>query len=133
MPASSTTPLPRKLGLRESSRLLLINPPGGFVALLEPLPLGLKIVDTGNDFDVAVVFAGYAAELGSLFAPLARRLRQGAYLWLAWPKKASAVQSDLSFTLCQQAGLDAGLVDSKKCSLDDTWSGLRFTRRRDRR
>jgi hypothetical protein len=51
-------------------------------------------------------------------------------LWIAWPKKASGAVSDLSQAMVRQAGLDAGLVDFKVCSMDATWSGLRFTRRK---
>ena len=53
-------------------------------------------------------------------------------LWIAWPKRASGVSSDLSQTVVRQIGLSAGLVDYKVCSIDETWSALRFTVR-DRR
>lgn len=57
-------------------------------------------------------------------------MAEGGGLWIAWPKKASGVASDLTQTVVRKFGLDAGLVDYKICSIDKTWSGLLFTRRR---
>ena len=54
----------------------------------------------------------------------------GGGLWIAWPKKASGVISDLSQTVVRRTGLDSGLVDFKICSIDTTWSGLRFSQRK---
>ena len=59
-----------------------------------------------------------------------RSLADSGGLWVAWPKKASKVASDLNQNVVREIGLAAGLVDYKVCSIDWTWSGLLFTRRR---
>ena len=60
---------------------------------------------------------------------MAARLDRGA-VWIAWPKKASGVKTDLSQTIVREVGLGAGLVDYKICAIDATWSGLLFALRR---
>jgi hypothetical protein len=69
------------------------------------------------------------AELRSAFAPAAARLTPSGMLWVARPKKAAKVPTDLTEGVVQKIGLDAGLVDTKVCAIDETWSGLRFVRR----
>lgn len=116
----SSTPLPKKLGIEEESRVALQKAPHGFAE-----ELGVKPRLRG-EFDVAVLFATRQGELTRAFTPLARRLAPAGGLWVAWPKKASSVPTDLTFDSVQRTGLDAGLVDNKSCSFDDTWQALRF-------
>jgi hypothetical protein len=116
----SDTPLPKKLGIKEGSRVALQKAPGGFAELL-----GVKPKLRG-EFDVAVLFATRQGELTRAFTPLARRLAPAGGLWVAWPKKASGVETDLTFDAVQRTGLDAGLVDNKSCAIDDTWQAVRF-------
>jgi hypothetical protein len=123
----SATPLPQKLGIKEGTRVALHGAPETFAQRLgiEPRLRG--------EFDVAVLFATRRGELTRSFAPLARRLAPAGGLWVAWPKKASGRETDLSFDTVQGVGLDAGLVDNKSCSIDETWQALRFViRLRDR-
>jgi hypothetical protein len=116
----SSTPLPKKLGIKEGSRVALQKAPRGFAE-----DLGVKPKLRG-EFDVAVLFATRQGELTRAFTPLARRLAPAGGLWVAWPKKASGVSTDLSFDSVQRTGLDAGLVDNKSCAIDETWQALRF-------
>ena len=116
----STTPLPKKLGIKEDSRVALQKAPDGFAELL-----GVRSRLRG-EFDVAVLFATRQGELTRAFTPLVRRLAQAGGLWVAWPKKSSGVTTDLTFDSVQRTGLDAGLVDNKSCAIDDTWQALRF-------
>ncbi|HLM93421.1 MAG TPA: hypothetical protein VK273_06395 [Gaiellaceae bacterium] len=116
----SSTPLPKKLGIKEGSRVALQKAPPGFAE-----DLGVKARLRG-EFDVAVLFATRQGELTRAFTPLARRLASAGGLWVAWPKKASGVSTDLTFDSVQKTGLDAGLVDNKSCAIDDTWQALRF-------
>jgi hypothetical protein len=116
----SATPLPKKLGIKEGSRVALQKAPAGFAERL-----GVKPKLRG-EFDVAVLFATRQGELTRAFTPLARRLAPAGGLWVAWPKKASGVRTDLTFDSVQRTGLDAGLVDNKSCAIDDTWQALRF-------
>jgi hypothetical protein len=123
----SSTPLPKKLGIKEGSRVALKYAPAGFADELGVTPR------LRGEFDVAVLFAVRQGELMRAFAPLARRLAPAGGLWVAWPKKAAGVPTDLTFDAVQKTGLDAGLVDNKSCAIDDTWQAVRFViRLRDR-
>jgi len=116
----SSTPLPKKLGIEEGSRVALKRPPEGFAELLGVTPR------LRGEFDVAVLFATRQGELTRSFTPLARRLAPAGGLWVAWPKKAAGVPTDLTFDAVQKTGLDAGLVDNKSCAIDETWQAVRF-------
>jgi len=125
----SGTPLPKKLGIREKCVVLLVNAPPRFERKLQPLPAGTEFVEDAASARVAVLFAASQAELARDFRPLAEALPQKSALWLAWPKKASGVKTDLSENVVRNFGLDAGWVDYKVCAIDETWSGLCFARR----
>jgi len=126
----SGTPLPAKLGIRPGTRLALLHAPAGFGAILGELPPGVEFVDPDDgDLDVAVLFVPNRAELERSFAAVAARLVPSGGLWVAWPKKASGVPTDLTENVARQVGLAAGLVDNKVCAIDATWSGLRFVYR----
>jgi hypothetical protein len=124
----SGTPLPRKLGIREGSRVLLASPPPGFN--LGPLPPGAELLRrAGGTLDVVVLFATRRSGLERRFAALARSLDTAGRFWVAWPKKAAKVETDLTFDVVQEAGLSAGLVDNKSASLDQVFQGLQFVYR----
>jgi hypothetical protein len=128
----SGTPLPRKLGVRDGSRVLLVSPPPGFT--LDPLPSGAQVLRRpGGTLDVVVLFATRRRELDRRLAALARSLNPAGRLWVAWPKKAAKVETDLTFDAVQEAGLSAGLVDNKSASLDPVFQWVQFVYRlRDR-
>ena len=132
MAGYSGTPLAKKLGLKPGHLVALINAPDGFADTLAPLPDGVEIVRSNRGkrpLNVAVLFTPDAAALQRGFAPLAARLDPAGGLWVAWPKKASGVPTDLSEAAVRGFGLTCGLVDNKVCAIDETWSGLRFVRR----
>jgi hypothetical protein len=129
----SGTPLPRKLGLKPGMRVLAMNPPAHFRALLADAPADLACLARVAPFDCAVAFAKSAKELLAIFTKLEPKLAQDGMIWIAWPKKAAAMKTDLNENLVRDIGLDEGLVDIKVCAIDTTWSGLKFVRRvRDR-
>jgi len=130
----SGTPLPRKLGIREGSRLLLVDAPADFAATLGDLPPGVELVEAGaGAVDVAILFALGAATVRARFADLAASLEPAGGLWIAWPKRSSGVATELDENVVREIGLADGLVDNKVCAIDATWSGLRFVwRLRDR-
>jgi hypothetical protein len=119
----SQTPLPKKLGIKEDSRVALQGAPQGFAEAVGVSPR------TRGKLDVVVVFATRQGELIRHFPVLARRLEPDGGIWVAWPKKSAKVETDLSFAAVQKVGLDAGLVDNKSCSIDETWQALRFVYR----
>ena len=129
----SGTPLLRKLGLKPGMRVLALNPPAHFRALLADAPADLAWLARAAPFDCAVAFAESAKALRAIFTKLEPKLTQDGMIWIAWPKKAAGMKTDLHENLVRDIGLDAGLVDIKVCAIDTTWSGLKFVRRvRDR-
>ena len=130
MAGYSGTPLPKKLGLRAGQRIALVGAPASFPATLGPLPEGATLAPASRArLDLALLFATRAATLARDFARLAKRLTPAGALWVAWPKKAAKVDTDLSDGVVRRIGLEAGLVDVKVCAIDEVWSGLKFVRR----
>lgn len=79
--------------------------------------------------DVIVFFTTSRRELQRRFAKLKRTMGPADGLWIAWPKKASKIETDLDFPTVQQIGLDAGLVDNKSAAIDGDWQAVRFVYR----
>jgi len=131
MAGYSGTPLVKKLGFKEGFRVGLVNPPKGFQRELSPLPNNVKIMvgRIPKSLDLILLFADSQQTLRKEFPRLARKLAENGMLWIAWPKKASGVATDLSDNTVRQIGLDAGLVDVKVCAVNDIWSGLKFVYR----
>jgi Protein of unknown function (DUF3052) len=128
----SGTPLPRKLGIGDGSRVAVVDAPPELAATVAAFP-GDHVAPDDGDLDVALVFVTGRADLVERFAPVAARLATAGALWVAWPKRASKVPTDLDENVVRAVGLDAGLVDTKVCAISETWSGLRFVYRlRDR-
>ena len=126
----SGTPLPKKLGIRDNCSVVIVSAPEQFERKLGPLPAYAKIVADPKDANVAILFASSLAELARDFRPLAKALPEKTALWIAWPKKASGVQTDLDGNVVREFALDSGWVDYKVCAIDETWSGLCFARRK---
>ena len=126
----SGTPLPRKLGIKPGARVGLIGAPDGFDGVLGGLPDGVAVRRSARGpLDVIVAFFTDPAALGRRLPALRSALHPAGGLWIAWPKRTSAVVSDLNERLVRELGLAAGLVDNKVCAIDETWSGLRFVYR----
>jgi len=127
----SGTPLWRKLGIREASRVIIVGAPARFRALIEPLPKNVRISTktTGAPADVIVTFETGERRLPKRFAALVKGLDPAGGLWVAYPKKSSKISTDLTFENVQAIGLRAGLVDNKSCAIDEDWSAVRFVYR----
>jgi len=129
----SGTPLPQKLGLKSGMRFVALNAPPNLDALLAGAP-DLQHLSRAATFDCALAFTTTGRVLASLVGKLEPKLVDTGMIWIAWPKKASGVATELTEGVVRKAGLAAGLVDVKVCAIDGTWSGLKFVRRlRDRR
>ena len=79
--------------------------------------------------DVLMMFATGEKQLKRRFSALAAMVRPGGGFWVAYPKRSSSIETDLTFDIVQEVGLAAGLVDNKTCAIDDDWSGVRFVMR----
>lgn len=130
MPGYSGTPLPKKLGIKDGFRALLVRAPEDVrTELREALNACEVVHQAGDGLDFAMVFTSSRVELTKEFEPIAKELAPAGMLWVSWPKKSSGVKTDLHENLIREIGLAAGLVDVKVCAVTDVWSGLKFVRR----
>ncbi len=127
----SGTPLPKKLGIKPGMSVALLDAPEEFAETLGPLPEGASLGWEGSGTSpLAVWFVRSVAELEVGLARAIGAVEERGGLWMAWPKRASGVATDLTQQAVREAGLAAGLVDYKVAAIDGTWSGLLFTRRK---
>lgn len=119
-----------KIGLKPGQTLAVVNPPAHFAELVEPLPDGAH-VHTGYDgeADIVWIFVRDRTEL-EFMAPQVTGAKDGAAIWVSWPKKASRLFRDLTEDGLREVLLPTGWVDVKVCAVDADWSGLKFLRRR---
>jgi hypothetical protein len=130
----SGTQLPKKLGIKPESRLALVGSPEGFDETLGELPDGVDVrARARGPLDVIVFFTTSAADLRRRFDRLAAALDPAGALWVAWPKKSSSVETDVTENTVRDVALPKGLVDNKVCAIDGTWSGLRLVIRKENR
>ncbi len=126
----STTPLWKKLGIREGSRVLLLGAPSRFETKLDDVPDGVSFLTRPRTgLDVVVWFVTERADLAKRFNGLARRIEPDGRLWVAWPKKASGVPTEIGFEDVQAVGLASGLVDNKSASVTEVFQGVQFVYR----
>jgi hypothetical protein len=130
----SSTPLWKKLGIAEGSRVRVLHAPDALdreLTALAPLPAGVSfLARTGRDLDVIIAFVTRAAILRTRIEPLARAIAPAGRLWIAWPKRAARTDTDVDFDLVQRTGLATGLVDNKSASITDVFQGVQFVRRK---
>ena len=134
MAGYSGTPLPKKLGIVEGTRVALINAPDGFDETLGALPSGVVVSTSATKgTDVVVVFVKERAALAKALAKCEKAIFPAGAIWTAWPKKASKVPTDITEDTVREVCLPRGLVDVKVCAIDDTWSGLKLVWRKELR
>ena len=92
-------------------------------------PLSTKL-GARPGIEVVVLFTTSRKELERRFEALKRTLAPADGLWIAWPKKAAPIETDLDFETVQRIGLEAGLVDNKSAAIDESWQAVRFVYRR---
>lgn len=132
----SGTPLARKLGIGEGDEVAVIGAPERFEDTLGELPdvasLHTDLADEAR-YDVILAFVTERAELEAELPRLRVRMAPACGLWIAWPKRASRLPTDMSDQVVRDVALPTGLVDNKVCAIDETWSGLRLVIRRENR
>src|SRR5215467_4869335 len=130
----SGTPLARKLGIAENSRVFLSDAPKDYLKLVAPVPKGARVVKAIDDeTDIVHLFAKERARLAALLRSSLAKMRPDAAIWVSWPKKASKVPTDITEDTIREVALPMGLVDVKVCAVDETWSGLKLVVRKENR
>jgi len=125
----SGTPLPRKLGIKPGQRVAFLDAPAEFAQALGALPDGVDTPRTtlrGSPLDLVVAFFVERRALAQRLPRLVAALQPAGALWIAWPKRASRVATDLTEDVVRELALAAGVVDVKVCAIDATWSGLKL-------
>jgi hypothetical protein len=134
MPGYSGTPLAQKLGIKAGCRVMLVNPPAEYGALLEPLPEGVHFeARLGNSTDIIHVFSRDRAELGRLLKAYRATLKPTGAVWVSWPKKSAKVATDIVEGTIRDLALPMGFVDVKVCAVSEVWSGLKLVVRKELR
>ena len=124
--AYASTPLPRKLGIREGTVVCVLGAPRDFE--LRDLPAGVTVRSRGQR-DLTMAFVGKPAEADAVWDRLAADERVDD-VWIVWAKKASPRYTGVTQASVREPGMARGFVDFKVAAIDETWSGLRFKRRR---
>jgi hypothetical protein len=123
----SGTPLPTKLGIRDDARVGLVRAPDDVEDLLAPLPPGVRLLRRPRPpLDVVLCFCSRRRDLERDVGRLGDAVAPDGALWIAWPKRSSGVETDMTEDVVREVALPLGLVDNKVCAIDATWSGLRL-------
>ena len=130
----SSTPLARKLGFKPGMRAHYVAAPADLGALLGELPDGVRVLTrAADDLDLALLFVTERRELQRRLPGLHSKLAPAGMIWVAWPKRASKVATDMTEDVVRDVALPRGLVDVKVCAIDETWSGLKLVIRKELR
>jgi CheY-like chemotaxis protein len=130
MAGYSGTPLVKKLGLKSGFTVALVSAPDYFEGLLTPLPENVTFRRSARGKrDLTIWFTTSHRDLQRRIAAFASAVGDGA-IWIVWPKQSSGVVTDVTQNDVRGTGLANGLVDFKICAIDETWSGLKFSRRK---
>jgi hypothetical protein len=122
----SETPLVRKLGIAVGGRIAIVDGPPHVRRLLEPLPDGARVIRSETALvDVAWLFVRDRSALDRRLAEQMQRITVDGAIWVSWPKRSSGVKTDIGERDVREHALQLGLVDTKICAVDATWSGLR--------
>ena len=134
MTGYSGTPLAKKLGIKPGFTLAVVNPPGEYRQLVDPMPDGVTIHSAVADStDMVHLFCTQRTDLASALNRTIAQLRPDAAVWVSWPKKASKVLTDITEDTIREVALPLGLVDIKVCAVDEVWSGLKLVIRKENR
>lgn len=130
----SGTPLAKKLGIVEQSRVVPLNAPVDYQSWLAPLPAGVEFAKrVSSTVDVVHLFTPERAQLKQTLTKLRTTIRPDAAVWVSWPKKSAKVPTDITEDVIRSVALPMGFVDVKVCAVNDVWSGLKLVIRKELR
>lgn len=125
--AYSSTPLAKKLGLKDGFRVRLHNEPSHYIALFTDWPPGVNVdKNKTSRKDFIHFFTKSAEELHQHLPRLKEEIVDNGTIWISWPKKAAKLPTDITEDVVRQMALNVGLVDIKVCAVDEVWSGLKL-------
>ncbi len=134
MAGYSGTPLAKKLGIKEGTRLFLSDAPKDYLKLVAPFPEGARVVPKiDGDTDIVHIFSTERARLTATLRDSLKKLKQDGTIWVSWPKKSSRVPTNITEDAIREVALPMGLVDVKVCAVDEVWSGLKLVVRKENR
>lgn len=122
----STTPLARKLGIKEGFVIRLINAPENYFTLFEDWPEKVTVAKNKRQKNFIHFFCTESKELFAQLPVLKNELVDNGMIWVSWPKKAAKLKTDITEDVIRNFALQIGLVDIKVCAVDATWSGLKL-------
>lgn len=130
----SGTPLAKKLGIVEGTRVATLQAPDDYAHMLSPMPSNVvferKITP---QTDIVHVFSYRKADLKAALESLRNAIRPTGVIWVSWPKRASKVPTDITDNIIRDVALPLGFVDIKVCAVSDVWSGLKLVVRKEHR
>lgn len=123
----SITPLAKKLCIQPGQRIMVVNPPAGYIEKLGDLAEGVQIVDASSeDLDFVQIFVKNIAELEEFGPTAIESVMYDGLLWICYPKKSSKVKADISRDIGWETMAENRLRPVTQISIDETWSALRF-------
>lgn len=132
MAGYSATTLIKKLGIKENSKLLLVNAPGNYFSLLEA-DISHQLTGNMQEADLFHVFAQEKEDLEKQFTNIIAFAKKDAAIWISWYKKAAKIPTDIAEDAIRSIVLPTGWVDVKVCAVSDVWSGLKIVKRLENR
>ena len=130
----SGTPLARKLSLKDGMRTWWDEMPGGVRAEIERSGIALThLLWPEPPIDAAHIFVSERADLAADLKRILPHLAPAGFVWVSWPKQASRLPTDITEDVIRAVALPMGLVDTKVCAVDETWSGLKLVIRKELR
>ncbi|WP_432200543.1 DUF3052 family protein [Erythrobacter sp. W53] len=123
----SGTPLAKKLNLRDGQTCWFDDMPKNIMDEIDEYALELRFVATPREgLNAAHIFVTEERDLATKLTELRSLIAKDGQVWVSWPKKGSGHETALDQAAVQRIGLAAGFVDTKKCAVDEVWSGLKF-------
>jgi hypothetical protein len=117
----------QKLGIKPGFCIFVDGAPSAYDAMIGPLPADVTIrAEPTPSLDMVHLFAKRATGLAAKLKRYRKTIAPDGMIWVSWPKKSSGVASDLTDVVVRDTALPLGLVDTKVCAIDETWSGLKF-------
>ncbi len=126
MAGYSSTPLAKKLGIKQGFKIKLVNAPEYYFKLFTDMPTNVELSPGNKQIDFVHFFSRDAVELAKLLPRLKKTIAPAGIIWVSWPKKAAKIATDVTENKVRDLALKTGLVDIKVCAVDDTWSGLKL-------